>query len=116
MSATAYALICGPPWCAPQGPGHPWGSPTLALYDSIRVLIILAALWTVGSSIRSAVWTDDRDQCLRFLALAAFAVVAGGTELEHIGDDIHWRFVATIVAVTCSAVGTREVFRPVRDR
>lgn len=102
---------CDPPWCAPEGPGNPWGTAELGVWDSVRVVLVLISAFVAIRSVIAAVWTDNRGQTWRYVALSMFAVITAGTELNHLGDWAHWRLPLSAVGVTAAAIGIRGADR-----
>jgi hypothetical protein len=95
---------CVPVWCSASGPGTPFGTWYIAVFDSIRLVTILGAfalmLATGMAWNRSVKHGGQRD---RYLALAAFAVAAIGTEIQNMGNLASYRlalfFIGTGLAL-----------------
>lgn len=98
-SADICPWLCG----GPSYPHTPFAWPIFTIVDSIRVVIALTALALVAAStwaIRKAV---TRGQRCRFLYIIGTAIIMIGTEVEHMGDWPHWRFLVSLVAVALGA-------------
>ena len=91
---------CNPLICSPTGPGLPFGTWYLVVFDSIRLVAILAALalmFTIGVAwARSARHGGQRD---RYLALAFFMVVIIGTEIQNIGNMASYRLFLSVIGI-----------------
>jgi hypothetical protein len=91
---------CDPAFCSPTGPGLPFGTWYLALFDSLRLFTVLGALalmLALGMAwARSVPHGGQRD---RYLALAFFSVVIIGTEIENIGNVASYRLVLSILGL-----------------
>lgn len=91
---------CNPFVCSPTGPGTPFATWYLAAFDSIRLIAILAALglmMAIGYAwARSVRHSGQRD---RYLALAIFAVVIIGTEIQNVGNIASYRLFLSIAGI-----------------
>ena len=91
---------CYPIFCNPRGPGLPFGTWQIAIFDTARLVTILAALvvmFALGMAWgRSLPGSGQRD---RYLAMALFCVVVLGTELENIGNIASYRLVLSMVGL-----------------
>lgn len=97
---------CNPLLCNPYGPGTPFGTWYLALFDSIRLVTIataLALMFAIGVAwARSVPRSGQRD---RYLALASFLVVIIGTEIQNIGNIASYRLFISIFGITLAFRG-----------
>lgn len=93
--------------CSSDGPSTPFGNPVLAVADLLRIACafggLLVAATTPGVTRRA--WTEL--QRWRLISIGLFALVAGGTELEHLGDWPSYRLLLNIAAVGFAAWGYR---------
>jgi len=97
---------CNPLLCSPTGPGTPFGTWYLALFDSIRIVAVLVAfglMFVTGVAwARSVPHGGQRD---RYLALAIFAVVVIGTEIQNIGNVASYRLVLSLIGIVFALRG-----------
>lgn len=99
---------------SPDGPGTPWSGPVLWVVDTARVdTILLALVVVIGSMI--AARRAGAAQSARFLALAAFALATGGTEIDHIGDDASPRLLLNVVGCGAGMYGVARFLQRHRD-
>jgi hypothetical protein len=111
-------------FCNPDQPSQPFGTPLLAVWDTLRVLsilagfIVLALLPTVIGRVRT------HGQRARFIGLGIAAAVVIDTEINHIGDYASVRLALAVAAMAFSAYGLiaarteqfpRDTPRPGRD-
>lgn len=91
---------CNPLVCSPTGPGTPFGSASIILFDSIRLATILASLGLMLATgyawARSVRRGGQRD---RFLALALLSVVIIGTQIQNIGNTGSYRPLLSALGV-----------------
>lgn len=91
---------CNPLVCSPTGPGTPFATWYLVAFDSVRLVAISAALalmLAIGYAwARSVRHGGQRD---RYLALALFAVVIIGTEIQNIGNIASYRLLLSILGI-----------------
>lgn len=97
---------CSPIFCSPDGPGQPFGTWYLAIFDAIRLVVIFAALGVVTATgtawARSVSHGGQRD---RYLALAFFSAVVAGTEVENMGNYASYRLVLSTIGVALAIRG-----------
>jgi hypothetical protein len=97
---------CNPVFCSPSGPHLPFGTWYLAIFDTVRLVTIFAALgmmMALGIAwARSAPHGGQRD---RYMALAVFAVVVIGTEVENLGNIASYRLVLSTIGVVLAYRG-----------
>ena len=101
----AYPGLGCPLLCAPDDPSTPFGSPLLALYDGLRVLMALVTLAVVVATPWAISRCFTSGQRSRFIALALYAVALMITNTDHLGDEVGVRFVVNLAAVAYSAHG-----------
>lgn len=97
---------CNPLVCDPTGPHDPFGSGILIVADSVRLLVVLAALvlvFSIGMAWQRSV--PGGGQRIRYMSLAMFAAVVIGTELENIGNTPSYRLVISAIGVICGIIG-----------
>lgn len=97
---------CNPIFCSPDGPHLPFGTWYLVIFDTVRLATIFAALGmmvALGTAwARSVPHGGQRD---RYMALAIFAVVIIGTEVENLGNIASYRLVLSVVGVVLAYRG-----------
>jgi hypothetical protein len=99
-------IACSNLLCAPTGPGTPFAGPWLAVVDTVRVVMCVAALLLVALSAREIGNRRlPRRQRARFAALALFPASVLGTELAHLGDEPHYRLVLNLACVAIALAG-----------
>lgn len=89
---------------SPDGPGTPFAGPAFWLLDSARLVTVVLAVIVVVLSVRAA-GRAPAGQAARFVALAAFALAAGVTELDHFGDFASPRLLLNIVGCGAGVFG-----------
>lgn len=97
---------CNPLLCNPTGPHDLFGTPLLATADTIRLLVILAALalvFSIGMAWQRSV--RHGGQRMRYISLALFAAIVVGTELENLGNIPSYRLVVSVIAVVSGIIG-----------
>lgn len=89
------------PWLcsAPDGPNTAFDWPVFFVIDLLRVLIDVGALVAALVSIWAIRRSHVTGQKLRFLGSALLCVYVIGTELDHLGDVPHWRFLVGLTAI-----------------
>lgn len=97
---------CNPIFCNPNGPHLPFGTWYLVVFDTVRLITILAAMGVITATgtawARSCSHGGQRD---RYLALAIFAVVVAGTEVENIGNIASYRLLLSALGVALAIRG-----------
>jgi hypothetical protein len=90
------------PWLcsAPGGPNTPFAWPVLFVVDSLRVLITVGSVVLVIISVWAIRRSVARGQVLRFLGVVPIYFYVLGTELDHLGDWPHWRFVTGLTGIS----------------
>lgn len=85
--------------CSSDGPNLPFGSWLLTIADSVRLICVISGLVIAAATptLSRRSWTAL--QRLRMVSIGLFALVAGTTELEHLGDYPSYRLLFNIVAV-----------------
>ncbi len=109
-------LELGCPWlCSPQGPGDPFGTPILIVVDVARIVVVVAALGVVVTSIVDALRRPVASpQAARFIGLSAFALSAATTELAHLGDFASFRLPLNIIGCGLCLWGNVHFLRATR--
>lgn len=103
---------CLPIICSPTGPGVPFGTWYLTLFDVTRVLCVAVSIWLLGSI--GAAWRrsyphgGQRD---RYAALGLLALIVIGTEIENLGNIASYRLVLSIVAMLLAVRGLHRFDR-----
>jgi hypothetical protein len=97
---------CNPIFCNPNGPHLPFGTWYLIIFDTARLVTVLAAMGVIMATgtawARSCSHGGQRD---RYLALAIFAVVVASTEVENIGNIASYRLVLSMTGVALAIRG-----------
>ena len=105
-------LSCLPIICSPSYPHTPFGTWYLAVFDLLRVACVVGCMVLIGMVItawhRSYSHGGQRD---RYLALALFAFMVVGTEVENLGNIASWRLAMSLLAVTVAIRGLRRFRR-----
>jgi hypothetical protein len=109
------------PWLcsAPDGPNTPFDWPVYFVVDTLRLGITVVAVALIVISIWAITRSRAAGQKVRFLAVVPLLVSVLGTELEHLGDVPHWRFLTGLTGVLLLSWGYyQHLFRevPARDR
>lgn len=88
------------PWLchAPTGPGTPFAWPVFFVVDSLRLLMMLGGAVLITISLWAIHQSTAQGQKTRFAGAIGLYIYVIGTEVEHMGDAPHWRFV---VGLTC---------------
>jgi hypothetical protein len=104
-----FLTYCIPVLCSPGGPGIPFGTWYIALFDILRVLCVIGSFVLISSIVtawhRSYPRGGQRD---RYLALGLFAFIIIGTEISNIGNIASWRLALSIVAVVFALRGLKR--------
>lgn len=91
---------CNPLVCSPTGPHDPFGTWYLAIFDTVRlgvILSVLALMVAIGMAwARSYPHSGQRD---RYLALTVFAIIVLGTEIENMGNIASYRLALSVTGV-----------------
>lgn len=108
------------PWLCggPDYPSTPFAWPVFAIIDTLRVFITLGALAILALSFWAIRKAIIRGQRCRFLYTAGTAAIMIGTEIAHLGDWPHWRFLVSLVIVPIGLYGIHQHLfheRPARD-
>jgi hypothetical protein len=106
-AAPACSWLCGPP----QGPSTPFGAPRLVVFDSLRVICVVAAVVAAALAVAILRRRMVPGQRSRFLALTGFSAVVIGVEIEHLGDDANWRLIVAIASTLAAAWGNYSAYR-----
>jgi hypothetical protein len=106
LTSCSVALVC-----SPDGPGTPFGTPLIALFDTIRVVCVLAALATIGFTLPAYPKMSSGGQRARMVALLLFTLQAITTESEHIGDYASLRLGFNLAAVLYGLYGIWQLRR-----
>jgi hypothetical protein len=97
---------CSPLICSPDYPHKPFGAWYLTLFDLARVSCVVACMVLIGLIVtawhRSYEHGGQRD---RYLALAVFAFMVVGTEVENLGNIASYRLVLALGAVVLAIRG-----------
>ena len=109
------------PWlcAAPQGPDTPFDWPVFFVVDSLRVLITVGAVLLIAVSVSAILKSPSHGQKCRFGGGIGAYLYMFGTELSHLGDLPHWRFIVGIAAVPLLLWGYyQHLYRefPARDK
>lgn len=106
MHETAYSIPV-----APLGPGTPFGTPALIVFDCLRLAVIVLGLVNLGLK----PWLFRRcaapGQMARMAALGMLSVVAMTIEIEHLGDYPNWRLFFALVAMIVNTWGNYSFLR-----
>jgi hypothetical protein len=94
--------------CAPQGPDTPFAWPAYFVVDSLRVSMSIAALVLIASTVWAVRRSEARGQALRFLGCVSLYLYVVQTELSHLGDQPHSRFVVGLAGIALMAWGYWE--------
>lgn len=108
MSSLALLLASTTPCffgCTPEGPDAPFGSPLLAVADTVRVLCVIIGVAVILVMPHVLRTVDHWGEALRFAALTGFYLVSIDSRLEHIGDYPSVRMVFDVAAVAAGGVG-----------
>lgn len=90
----------------PDGPGTPFAGPLFWIIDTVRIATCLLAVVVVWQSMSAALDRTVRaHQTARFFALAAFALSAATTEIDHFGDAASPRLLLHIVGCAAALYG-----------
>jgi hypothetical protein len=91
------------PWLcsAPDGPNTAFDWPIFFVIDTLRILMTVGAFALIGVSTWAISRSRVNGQKCRFAAFAAACIYMFGTELSHLGDTPHWRF---LVGLACTAL------------
>lgn len=93
----------------PQGPSDPFGSPVLVIIDSLRVLVVIGAIYVVSRCIWALSAVKHWRQKSRFLALTLAVCILALTQIDHLGDYIHYRLPVTMLVIAFSVHGLWRV-------
>ena len=98
------------PWLcsAPNGPNTPFAWPTFFVVDGLRLAMTIGAVVLIGIAVWSIHRSITRGQKARFTALIMLCLTVVGTELDHLGDLPHWRFLVNLVGITLGLWGHYE--------
>lgn len=108
-------MDCLPLLCPPGGPGTPFGSPVLAVLDTVRVVLWLLCVFIIGKALVAVFALRTLRQRAIYLAMSAGAFAALGTEVDHLGDYAHYRLALLFVFGVAGAWGLFRIERRVRD-
>lgn len=107
--------LCG----APDGPNTPFDWPVYFVIDTLRLgitagafALIVVSIWAIGRSRATG-------QKMRFLAVVPLLISVFGTELAHLGDAPHWRFLTSLTGILLLSWGYyQHLFHelPARER
>jgi len=103
-SSCTIALVC-----SPDGPGKPFGTAWIALFDSVRVICVLAALITLAFTPGVYEHLRAPGQRARMIALTLFTLQSITTESEHIGDYASLRLLFNVAAVLYGLYGILQL-------
>lgn len=120
MTAPSAMDIGVCPWLCggPNYPHTPFAWPVFTIVDTLRVLIAVGAVLLVLASIWAIPRATIRGQRCRFLGYVGAGLFIAGTEIQHLGDVPHWRFLVGLVTVPIALYGVHQhLFRemPARD-
>jgi hypothetical protein len=96
---------------APEGPGTPFGTPGLIVFDSLRVLVFVLGLLNLALKPWLFRRCDAPGQVARIAALGMLSVVGMSVELEHLGDYANWRLFFVLVAMVINTWGNYSLLR-----
>lgn len=104
-----FLLECTSLWCNPTGPGTPFGTWYIAIFDSCRVLCVIVSMWLISEIAqawrRSFAHGGQRD---RYAALGLFAFIVIANEVSSFGDIASYRLVLSVLAVLLAVRGLRR--------
>jgi hypothetical protein len=110
LSSTADLPACYA-LCAPDGPNTPFAFPTLFLTDILRICIMLLGVAIIVLTPRLVLSSPSKGQKARLLGQGIFALIVIGTEVDHIGDYMHYRLVLTLIGVSVMWWGLMQLKR-----
>jgi hypothetical protein len=89
------------PWicAAPTGPDTPFDWPFFFIIDALRIFMTAGAVVMIGISAWAVRRAESHGQKARFLMAALLFLSVSDTELSHLGDSPHRRFMFNLVAV-----------------
>ena len=95
------------PWlCSgPDYPSTPFAWPVFAVVDTLRVLIVLGTAVLFAAAVLAIHKSVTAGQRCRFLYTVGTALIMVGTEVEHLGDWPHWRFLISLTIVPIGLYG-----------
>jgi hypothetical protein len=98
------------PWLctAPQGPDTPFAWPAYLVVDSLRVLIVVAAVVLIAATVWTIHRSPARGQKLRFLGVVPLYLYVVQSELSHLGDQPHSRFITGLAGTAIMLWGYWE--------
>lgn len=109
------AASCLPLLCPPTGPGTPFGTPWIAVLDTIRVLCWAACLYVITRCIHAVYSIRTPQQRAIYIALALFSFAILGTEVDHFGDLAHYRLAVFAIGSVAACYGLHRIRDHVRD-
>ena len=89
------------PWLchAPTGPGTPFDWPVFFVIDTLRLLMLLGGVALIAISLWSIRRSTTPGQKTRFAGAIGLYIYVIGTELDHLGDVPHWRFLVGLASI-----------------
>lgn len=99
----------------PTGPNNPWGTPWLAVVDTVRVLMAMGGLYILWQSFAATVHVRNPRQRAIYIAFGLVQLGIGGTELDHLGDGVHYRFLLFAVVIGIGCYGLSGITGRVED-
>jgi hypothetical protein len=98
------------PWLcsAPPGPSTPFNWPIFFFTDSLRLFMTIGAVALLVTSIWAIRHTNAPGQKLRFAAMALLCLTVAGTEINHLGDVPHWRFLVNLTGIALGLWGYHQ--------
>lgn len=97
--------------CSPNGPGTPFGSPILVLFDTLRFLCIVSCLVTLAMTPKVYHLLNTSGQRARVHALILFMLQGITTESEHLGDYASARLAFNLAAAGWALYGMWQMRR-----
>lgn len=106
---------CAPFLCPPTGPSLPFGEPLLLVLDALRVVIMLGGIYMIAMSAMAITLVRQPRQRGVYAAVIIATLSIMGTELDHLGDYIHYRFLINMAFVGVGCWALHRIQRSVRD-
>lgn len=96
---------------SPNGPHTPFSSTSLAIVDTIRIIVLVLGVLTLAVSPFAMAKARLPGQQVRLLVLALFTFSAIATEITHVGDYASWRLIVNTLAVAGAIWGQWSFFK-----
>lgn len=86
--------------CAPDGPSTPFALPDIVWIDSLRLLVMVMGVVLIVVTPRLVLRAEALGQQMRLAGQGFFALIVIGTEVGHLGDDMHYRLVLSLLGIS----------------